>query len=202
MAEQKQPTINVTQLLLAWRQGDEAAMQELMSAVYHELKRLAAHYLRGEPAGHTLQPTALVHEAWLKLIEIDRMEWQNRAHFFGIAATLMRRILVDRARAKRAAKRDSGGELLSLSAAEDFPAKPVLDVLALNEALSELERLDPRQGRVVELRFFAGLSVEETAEVLGVSPKTVKRDWSTAKLWLARALSRPPAIDDEKEKRP
>ncbi|MBI1761351.1 MAG: sigma-70 family RNA polymerase sigma factor [Acidobacteria bacterium] len=192
MAEQNKPTINVTQLLRAWRQGDEAAMQELMSVVYAELRRLAAHYLRGEHAGHTLQPTALVHEAWLRLIEIDRIEWQSRAHFFGIAATLMRRILVDHARVKRAAKRDSGGEMLSLSAAADFPAQPVLDVLALNAALTELERLDPRQGRVVELRFFAGLSVEETAEVLGISAKTVKRDWSTAKLWLARAIGNQP----------
>jgi RNA polymerase sigma factor (TIGR02999 family) len=165
-----------------------------MPVVYDELRRQAARYMRREPVGHTLQTTAVVHEAYLRLVEQDSARWQSRTHFFAVAAQLMRRILVDHARGRQAVKR-GGAEgrgaagRLPLEVAEGVPdGQPAVDVLALDEALRRLAELDPKQSRVVELRYFAGLGIEETAEVLGVSPATVKREWSTARAWLRREL--------------
>ncbi len=161
-----------------------------MPLVYDELRRLAHHYLQRERPGHTLQSTALVHEAYARLVDRNFPEWQNRAHFFGVAAQLMRQILVDYARSHRAAKRGGGVCKLPLQDA-DLPASiGDVDVIALDDALRSLAKLDPQQCRVVELRFFAGLSIEDTSEVLGVSPSTVKRDWNTARVWLYRELDR------------
>jgi len=182
-------TQNITQLLVAWGQGDEAALGQLSTLVYGELHRLAQHYMAGERPGHLLQTTALVNEAYLRLIDWQHVEWQNRAHFFGLAAQMMRRILVDFARAQHRARR--GGEALqvSLSAATDIPQEHSTDLAALDDALNALTRLDPRQAQVVELRFFGGLSLEEIAEVLKVSVGTVRRDWSLAKAWLYDELN-------------
>lgn len=188
------PDEDVTQLLLAWRGGDDSALERLMPIVYDELRRLAASYMRRERPDHTLQPTALLNEAYLRLIDQTRIAWQGRAHFFGIAAQMMRRILMDHARQHRAVKRGSGGRKLPLDEALEEPVRQDLDLLALDEALVRLEKLDPRQGRVVELRFFAGLEVTEVAEVLAVSPATVKREWAVARVWLHREISRPGAL--------
>ena len=179
----------ITQLLIDWSKGDQAALEKLMPLVYDELRRLASNYLRRERASHTLQPTALVNEAYLKLIDQRHAKWQNRAHFFGISAQLMRRILVDHARQREAAKR-GGSDLqrLSITSAETVIKRPEIDLLALNEALDELAEMDPQQGRIVELKFFGGLSIEETAEVLGISHATVERDWKMARAWLRRQL--------------
>lgn len=179
---------NVTQLLERWGGGDESALCELMPIVYGELRRLAAAYLRRERRGHTLQPTALVNEAYLKLVDQRRARWQNRAQFFGVAAQLMRRILVDHARSRQAAKR--GGEHFRLSLEQIDPASnsPDLSLLAVHEALERLAAIDAEQVRVVELRFFGGLSIEETAEVLGVGHATVEREWKMARAWLRREL--------------
>jgi RNA polymerase sigma factor (TIGR02999 family) len=177
-------------MLADWRQGDQEALGKLMPLVYDELRRLAKSYLRRETSGHTLQTTALVHEAYLRLIDQRVDNWQNRAHFFGIAAQLMRRILIDHARSKQAAKRGSGETRLSLDEALEVSGKNEAELLALDEALTALAAFDPRQGRIIELRYFGGLSIEETAEVLGLSPATVKREWTTAKAWLYRELSR------------
>ncbi len=160
-----------------------------MPLVYDELRRLAHHYLRQERSDHTLQSTALVHEAYLRLAGEHPPEWQNRAHFFGIAANIMRRILVEHARGRKAAKRGGDAFCLSLDEAVAFPQPINLDVLELDRALSELAQLDEQQSRIVELRFFAGLSIEDTSEVLGISPATVKRDWVTARAWLYRAMT-------------
>jgi RNA polymerase sigma factor (TIGR02999 family) len=181
---------DVTSLLVAWNQGDQAALEELLPVVYDELRKLARSYLRRERPDHTLQATALVHEAYLRLIDQNQVTWQNRAHFFGLAAQMMRRILVNHAVAKKTDKRGGQQEKLSLDEAVSFAAAREVDLIALDDALKELEQLDPQQSRVVELRFFAGLSIEETAEVLGISPATVKREWATAKLWLHRQISR------------
>ena len=179
----------ITELLIDWGKGDQAALEKLMPLVYNELRRLAGNYLRREPAGHTLQPTALVNEAYLKLIGQRNAKWQNRAHFFAISAKLMRRILVDHARQRQAAKRGgSDQQRLSITSAETLLKQPELDLLALNEALDELAQMDPQQGRIVELKFFGGLSIEETAEVLGISHATVERDWKMARAWLRRQL--------------
>jgi len=179
----------ITELLIDWSQGDQAALEKLMPLVYNELRRLASNYLRRERAGHTLQPTALVNEAYLKLIDQRNAKWQNRAHFFGISAQLMRRIVVDHARQHQAVKRGgSNQQRLSITSAEQFAKQPEVDLLALNEALDELARIDPQQGRIVELKFFGGLSIDETAEVLGVSHATVERDWKMARAWLRRQL--------------
>jgi RNA polymerase sigma-70 factor (ECF subfamily) len=187
---QRGPSEQVTTLLIRWRGGDKAALDALMPLVYDELRRLAHHYLDGERSGHTLQSTALVHEAYARLVGQKIPEWQNRAHFFGVAAQLMRQILVDYARQHRAEKR--GGELckLALDDVEVQARATEVDVVALDDALQSLARIDPQQSRVVELRFFAGLSIEDTSEVLGVSPSTVKRDWNTARVWLYRELDR------------
>lgn len=179
----------ITQLLIDWGKGDQAALERLMPLVYSELRRLASNYLRRERAEHTLQPTALVNEAYLKLVDQRNARWQNRAHFFGIAAQLMRRILVDHARQRQAVKR--GGvdqQRLSITSAEAVVKQPEIDILALNEALDELAQMDPQQSRIVELKFFGGLSIEETAEVLGISHATVERDWKLARAWLRRQL--------------
>jgi len=180
---------NVTQLLIGWGKGDKEALDLLLPLVYDELRRQAARYLRRERVGHTLQTTALIHEAYIRLVDQKRVQWQNRAHFFGIAAQLMRRILVDHARAKKRAKR--GGSDVRVTLAESTLAvkSPDLDVLALDQALDRLAQVDEQQARVVELRFFSGLSVEETAEVLQISTATVKREWSMAKAWLHREIT-------------
>jgi len=183
------PPSGVTELLRRWNSGDREAMDRLMPIVYDELRRLAAGYLRGERPGHTLQPTALVHEAYLRLVRQDRVEWQNRAHFFGIAASMMRRVLVDHARRRQAEKRDAGGFRLTLQLGEAFEAARDPELLELDQALGRLERLDADQARVVELRFFGGLTVEETAVVLGISTATVKREWRTAKAFLRREMA-------------
>jgi RNA polymerase sigma factor (TIGR02999 family) len=179
----------VTELLIEWREGDENALDRLMPLVYQELRRMAAHYMRGEREGHTLQASALVNEAYLRLADHRNMQWQNRAHFFGVASQAMRRILVDHARTRGYQKRGGGAEKVALDEAMVVSAAPEADIVALDEALHELARFDERKSRIVELRYFGGLSVEETAEVLGVAPITVTRDWNTAKAWLLRELS-------------
>ncbi len=180
---------DVTKFLIAWNEGDQSGLDQLLPAVYDELRRLARGYLRRERSDHTLQATALVHEAYLRLINQQQVTWQNRAHFFGVAAQMMRRILVNHAVAKAADKRGGQATKLSIDEAVSFAAERQVDLIALDDALKTLEQLDPQQSRVVELRFFGGLSIEETAEVLSVSPATVKREWQTAKLWLRRAMS-------------
>jgi RNA polymerase sigma factor (TIGR02999 family) len=180
----------VTELLLAWGGGDQDAFDKLLPLIYGELRRLAAHYLRRERPDHTLQPTALVHEAYLRLVDQTRAQWQNRAHFFGAAAQMMRRILVDHARQHKAAKRGGSGQRVTLDEKVAFAPEREMDLLALEDALIKLEQVDPQKSRLVELRFFGGLSTEEAAEVLGVSPATVTRQWRAAKAWLLRELSR------------
>ena len=180
----------ITDLLVEWSKGDQAALDQLLPLVYGELRRLARSYLRRERPDHTLQATALVHEAFLRLVDQHSVSWQNRAHFFGIASQMMRRILVNHALARRAAKRGGFAEKLSIDEAMGLEDRREVDLIELDDALKELETLDPRQTRIVELRFFGGLSVEETAEVLDLSPATVKREWSTAKLWLRRRLDK------------
>jgi RNA polymerase sigma factor (TIGR02999 family) len=187
---------DVTALLQAWSRGEQAALDELLPLVYSELRRQAARFLRAQPLGHTLQATALVHEAYLRLVGADRAgtNWSGRAHFFGVAARAMRSILVDHARARRAAKRGGGVQALTLCAADAAAAQAgeaagsEVDVVALDEALARLAAMDARQSRVVELRYFGGLSIEETALVLGISHATVEREWRTARLWLRREL--------------
>jgi len=179
----------ITQLLVDWGNGDQAALEKLMQLVYSELRRLASNYLRRERGEHTLQPTALVNEAYLKLIDQRNAKWQNRAHFFGISAQLMRRILVDHARQHQAVQRGgSGQQRVSITTVEKLAKEPEVDLLALNEALDELARMDPQQGRIVELKFFGGLQIEEIAEVLGIGHATVERDWKLARAWLRRQL--------------
>ena len=185
------PPPDVTQLLLAWREGDESIAERLLPVVYAELHRQAERAMRREGPGHTLQATALVNEAYLRLVDQSRVEWRNRAHFFGVAATVMRRILVDHARARHAAKRGGDVQQLTLSEADaPVDASDGVDVLALHEALEHLATLDPVQARLVELRYFTGLTIEETAEALDMSPATVKREWAVARAWLRRELSR------------
>jgi RNA polymerase sigma factor (TIGR02999 family) len=184
-----QPPEGVTELLVRWSSGDQKALDKLMPLVYNELRRLATNYLRRERQNHTLQPTALVNEAYLKLIDQKHARWQNRAQFFGVSAHLMRRILVDHARAHQAEKRGgSDQQRLSITSAEQLVQQPELDLLGLHEALEELATLDPQQERIVELRFFGGLSIEETAEVLSIGHATVERDWKMARAWLRRKL--------------
>ena len=180
---------DVTGLLLSWRQGDAAALDRLIPLVYEELRRVAGRRLRGESPVHSLQATALVHEVYLRLVDVDRMTLTSRAHFFGVAATLMRQILVDHARRQRADKRGGGVTMLSLDEVSPAASAPGVDVLALDEALDALSAIDARQCRVVELRYFAGLKIDEAAEALDVSPATVEREWALAKAWLYRRLS-------------
>jgi RNA polymerase sigma-70 factor (ECF subfamily) len=189
MAQMDPSPHEVTQLLVAWSNGDQEVRDELMSVVYQELHRLAHHYMKRESPGHTLQTSALVNEAFLKLIDQRNVQWRNRAHFFGIAAQMMRRILVDYARQRRYAKRGGDAPQVTLNEELMVSDQRSADVVALDEALSELARFDDRKSKVVELRFFGGLSIEETAEVLAVSPGTVMRDWTLAKAWLQRAMT-------------
>ncbi len=185
----------VTRLLSALTRGDDGAASKLIPVVYGELRRLAGSYMRRERVDHTLQATALVHEAYLKLIEQRSANWQSRAHFFGVAAQLMRRILIDHARGHSRQKRGGEQKRVSLDEAFVFSEKQADELLAVDDSLNRLTEIDPRQARVVELRFFGGLSVEEAAEVLGVSPKTIKRDWSVAKAWLYADLKERHGID-------
>jgi RNA polymerase sigma factor (TIGR02999 family) len=179
----------VTQLLVAWGNGDPHALQELMPLVYRELRRLAHGHLRRERPDHTLQTTALVHEAYLRLVDQQETNWKNRAQFFAVAAQMMRRILVDYARARQYAKRGGGAQSVELDEAMVVSSDRAAEVVALDEALLRLAELDSRKSRLVELRFFGGLSIEETAEILGVSPGTVMRDWTLAKAWLQREMT-------------
>jgi RNA polymerase sigma factor (TIGR02999 family) len=179
----------VTQLLLAWNQGDDAALAQLIPLVHDELRRLAHRYMGGERAGHLLQTSALVNEAYLRLIDSSRVQWQNRAHFFAVSAQLMRRVLVDFARQRNYQKRGGGALQVSLNEMIAGTTERSADLVALDDALNTLATTDERAGKVVELRFFGGLSIEETAEALKISPETVKRDWSYAKAWLLRELS-------------
>ena len=180
----------ITEMLLAWNAGDELALERLVPIIYAELRRLAHHFMNQERGGHLLQTTALVNEAYLKLIDSSRVEWQNRAHFFAVSAQLMRRVLIDFARSRNFQKRGGGGRQVSLAEAILVPHEKGRDLIALDEALKALAAIDKRKSEVVELRFFGGLSVEETAEALKVSPDTVMRDWRLAKSWLLRELSK------------
>jgi RNA polymerase sigma factor (TIGR02999 family) len=180
----------VTQLLQAWSAGDEEALQKLTPFVYQELHRAARRYMAGERLEHTLQATALINEVYLRLIDAKRMDWQNRAHFFAVCAQLMRRILTDFARSRRYQKRGGGAAHMPLDEALVVGSQPDRDLIELDEALKKLSTVDERKGRVVELRFFGGLDVKETAEVLNVSSETVMRDWRLAKVWLVRELRR------------
>lgn len=180
---------DVTGLLLEWQQGDHDALDKLTPLVYDELRRIAHRYIRQERGGHTLQTTALVNEAYVRLVGGQRIEWQNRAHFFGVVAQIMRHILIDHARRLRYVKHGGDAQRVSLEDVAALPQERAAELLALDEALSELARLDPRKARVVELRYFGGLSIEETADVLDISAMTVRRDWRAAKAWLYRALN-------------
>jgi RNA polymerase sigma factor (TIGR02999 family) len=199
MLDNQGPPSDVTDLLRRWRAGDREALEGLMPLVYEELHHIACRYLRHERPGHTLQSTALVHEAYVKLVDQRRVDWQNRAQFYGLAAQAMRRILVDHARARDREKRGAGAPRVALDAVD--PAAPAAEVhpadaIALDRALERLETFDPGQARIVELRFFAGLTVEETADILGTSPSTVKREWTLARAWLYRELEGGPASPD------
>jgi RNA polymerase sigma factor (TIGR02999 family) len=180
----------ITRLLQAWSEGEQSALEHLIPLVYEELHRLAHHYMAGEQPGHTLQTTALLNEAYLRLVDSPKLSWQNRAHFFAVSAQVMRRILVDWARSRQALKRGGEARPLELEEALVVADAPGADLVALDDALKALAALDPRKSEVVEFRFFGGLSVEETAEVLKVSPETVMRDWKFAKSWLRRELSK------------
>lgn len=178
---------DVTRLLVDLQRGTDGAADQLVPLVYDELHKLAVHYMRAERGDHTLQPTALVHEAYIRLVDQRNASWQNRSHFFGIAAQAMRRILVDHARRKRAGKREGGDRVTLDESVAEAPQRSV-DLIALDDALNKLASLDPRQARVVELRFFGGLDIEQTAESLGISPATVKRDWTFARAFLQREM--------------
>jgi RNA polymerase sigma factor (TIGR02999 family) len=184
------PSNQVTELLARWRSGDREALDAMMPLVYDELRRLARHYLILERPGHTLQSTALVHEAYVRLVGQSPPDWKDRTHFFGVAARLMRQILVDHARINRAAKR--GGDSLKLTVDEGVMSakNKDVDILALDDALNGLAQISPQQSQIVELRFFSGLSIEDTSEVLGISPATVKRNWTAARAWLYREMNR------------
>lgn len=179
---------NITQVLRELSEGQESAPARLMPLVYDELRKLAQGYLRGERSDHTLQATALVHEAYIRLVDWENVSWQNRAHFFALAAQIMRRILVDHAREHQAQKRGGGWTRLSLEGAVSMSQQKEVDVVALDDALQDLERMDATQSRIVELRFFGGLTIEETAEALRISPATVKREWVLAKAWLHKTI--------------
>ena len=183
-------TQDITQYLRELSDGNESAPEHLMPLVYGELRRLAQGYLEGERADHTLQATALVHEAYIRLVDWKNVSWQNRAHFFALAAQVMRRILVDHARGKKAEKRGGGMTKLALDEAISFPQQREVDLVALDDALKTLAELDPAQSKIVELRFFGGLTIDETAEAMRISPATVKREWQMAKAWLHKRIVR------------
>jgi RNA polymerase sigma factor (TIGR02999 family) len=178
----------ISVILKDWSGGNRASADRLLSLVYDELRIIAGQYLRKEKSDHTLQPTALVHEAYMKLIDISDISWNDRAHFFAVSANIMRHILVDHARAKLAEKRGGDSQRISLEDADSLSSEPDVDVLAVDQALNELAKFDEQQSRIVELRFFGGLTIEETAHVAGISPATVKREWAMAKAWLHRKL--------------
>ena len=180
----------ITLLLHEWGNGDRAALDKLVPVVYRELRRLARHYMNNERPDHTLQTTALVSEAYLRLVHYQKMQWQNRAHFLAVAAQAMRRILVEHARAHQYAKRGGGAQTVSLDDAPIVSAEPVPEILALDEAMLELESMDARKCRIVEFKFFGGLSTEETAEVLAISTATVEREWRSAKAWLYQSMTK------------
>jgi RNA polymerase sigma factor (TIGR02999 family) len=183
------PAQDVTQLLVAWSDGDKAALDQLMPLVYDELRRLARHYMNQEHGGHTLQTTALINEAYLRLVD-QRMSWRNRAHFFGIAAQMMRRILVDHARSHQYAKRGAGQPNLALDEVADIAHERAAELIALDDALTALAAMDPQQAQIVELRYFGGLTIEETAEVMDISHATVEREWNMARAWLRSELTK------------
>jgi RNA polymerase sigma-70 factor (ECF subfamily) len=178
----------VTELLLDWGKGDQAALDKLVPVVYQELRRLASYYMRRERPGHTLQTSALVNEAYMRLVDYKKMQWESRAHFFAVAAQAMRRILVDHARKRHFAKRGGGAVQVSLDESALVSQNQAADLIALDDALTGLEAIDPRKSRIVELRYIGGLNIEETAEVLDISPATVQREWRAAKAWLYRAI--------------
>ena len=180
----------VTQLLMDWGKGDAQALNQLMPLVYNELHRIAGRYLRNERPNHTLQTTALINEAYVRIVDGKSVKWQDRAHFFGVAAQIMRHILVDHARSSRSAKRGGGVQKLTLDEAVAGSQERNLDLVALNDSLNSLAQIDPQQSRIIELRFFGGLTIEETAEVMSISPATVKRDWNMAKAWLYGEINR------------
>jgi RNA polymerase sigma-70 factor (ECF subfamily) len=181
-----------TQLLVNWRNGDKSALDEMTPVLYEELRRVARRLLSAERRDHTLQPTALVHEAYMRLIDQRSVDWRNRAHFLGVAATMMRRILINHAKAHQAAKREGYAQAIALEDALGVFTNPEVDLLDLDQSLDRLAKLDPQQGKVVELRYFGGLSIEETAEVMGISTATVKREWGTARLWLLQQMEGDP----------
>ena len=191
-------TPGVTELLIDWSNGDQTALDRLMPLVYEELRRIARRYLGMEDQGHTLQSTALVHEAYLRLVDQNRVHWRDRAHFFAVAAQMIRRILVDHARERHAAKRGGPAQKVVLDESIPMPERENLDLLSLDKALNALSELDAQQAKIVELRFFAGLTNAEASEALGISTATVQRDWVTAKAWLFDRLSRPPAAGQER----
>ena len=190
---ESQQSASVTGLLLRWRQGEQECLNQIIPLIQTELHRIAKRQMRSEPLDHTLQATALVNEAYLRLVDQDRVNWQDRAHFFAITARIMRQILVDYARRKKYAKRGGGAINVSLTGANAVSAEPAAEVRALNEALTRLEELDLQQARVVELRFFGGLTIKETADVMGLSVDMIKREWNTAKAWLYREMTNEPA---------
>ena len=179
-----------TLLLQAWARGDKSALERLMPRVYQELRRIAGHYIRNQQPGRTIQTTALVHEAYLRLIDVTNVDWQHRAHFFAVSATIMRRILLDRARRRAAGKRGGKLPIVNLDEIPDVSCRRASQLIALDDALNALANVDPRKAKVIELRYFGGLSVQETAAVLKISPDTVMRDWKLARAWLLRDLSR------------
>jgi RNA polymerase sigma-70 factor (ECF subfamily) len=190
MADDRKRASEITELLIAWSGGNREALDDLMPVVYADLRRMAAGYMQREPPDHPLQPTALVSEAYLRLVDQRRVKWRNRAHFFGVAAEMMRRILVDQARRRRAERRGRDWERVTLTGLDLAVNEPSqLDVLALNESLERLAVFDPQQARIVELRYFGGLTIEEVAEVVGVSEATIAREWTIAKAWLRANLS-------------
>ncbi len=190
------PDSDITALLRASSAGDAAALDRLVEAVYPELRAIARRYFSKERPDHTLQCTALINEAWLRLVQLSGKKWENRAHFFGVTARMMRAILVDHARARKTAKRGSGGVTVTLAEDQAAAPAPEGDVLDLHTALEELEQLDAKQSRIVELRYFGGLTVEETAEVMGLSPSTVKREWVLAKTWIRRRMTQAERRDE------
>ena len=183
------PRRDVTELLLAWNTGDRTALDCLMPLVYEELRRLARRYMRSENSAHSLQATVLVNEAYIRLVDQQRVNWKNRAHFFGAAAQIIRRVLVEHARARGRLKRGGDALKVPFDGESDPRSEVQWDLIALDDALNQLTKLDPQQERVVELRYFTGLSIEETAEALSISPATVKRDWATARAWLFREMT-------------
>jgi len=189
------PPSEVTQLLLAWSDGDNSALEKLIPLVYDELRRLARRYMVRERSGHTLQTTALVNEAYLRMVDLKEVQWQNRAHFFAVSAQLMRHILVDFARSRGYKKRGGGTVQIPIDDALDVSTHEPSDLIALDDALNSLAEIDARKSKVVEMRFFGGLSVEETAHVLKISPETVMRDWKMAKVWLLREISGDKKVD-------